>query len=258
VRDCVVVGCGRSGTSLCAGLLASAGYAAGRRLLPPDRGNPTGHFEDPDVNRLNEELLAPYAGRAARRGYSRPPRHGERWLAAFQPDVPIGPRPDLIEAMAAALPPSPFCVKDPRFCHTLAAWRPALGDPLFVCVFRNPLATARSISREVRYGDLRIDLEAALLIWERAYRAVLDRHAREGDWLFVHYEQLLDGRGVKRLSAVLGVELDPSFAQRSLNRARGNRPVPDELAPLYDALCAAAGLAGPASPRRGRRGRARR
>jgi hypothetical protein len=240
-RECVVVGCGRSGTSLAAGLLANAGYAVGDRLLPPDPGNPRGHFEDPEVNRLNEELLAPYAGRAARRGYSRPLRPGERWLAAFPLDVAVESRPEVLDAMAAALPASPFCVKDPRFCHTLAAWRPLLRDSLFVCVFRHPLATARSISRDVRYGDLVLDLDAALGVWASAYRRVLARHACEGEWLFVHYEQLLDGTGVRRLGERLGAGLDPSFAERSLCRSSGEGAVPDALASIYDELCAAAG-----------------
>ena len=238
-RDCVVVGCGRSGTSLVARLLAGAGYALGERLLPPDAGNPRGHFEDPEINHLNEELLAPYAERAADHGYSRPLRHGERWLAAFPLDVAVEPRPELAERMAAALPASPFCVKDPRFCHTLSAWRPLLGDPLFVCVFRHPLATARSIHRDARYGDLALDIEAALGVWASAYRRVLARHAHDGDWLFVHYEQLLDGTGVRRLAESLGAALDPSFAERALSRSRCHGAVPPTLASTYDELRAA-------------------
>jgi hypothetical protein len=239
-RDCVVVGCGRSGTSLAAGLLAQAGYNVGDRLLEPDAGSPRGHFEDGEVNRLNEELLAPYAERAPRAGYSRPLRDGERWLAAFPPDVAVESRPELTKAMAAVVPASPFCLKDPRFCHTLAAWRGLLGDPLFVCVFRHPLATARSIARDVRYGDLVVDLDAALAVWASAYARVLARHAGDGDWLFVHYEQLLDGSGVRRLGERLGAALDPAFAQRSLSRASADGAVPDALAAMYEELCAAA------------------
>ena len=239
-RDCVVVGCGRSGTSLAAGLLARAGYCVGRRLLEPDPGNPRGHFEDREVNRLNEELLAPYAAHAARAGYSRPLRRGERWLAALPPDVAVGPRPELRDPIAAAVPASPFCLKDPRFCYTLAAWRGALGDPLYTCVFRHPLATARSIARDVRYGDLVVDLAAALAVWRSTYAQVLGRHARQGDWLFVHYDQLLDGSGVRRLGERLGLALDPAFAERSLSRSSAEGAVPAALAAVYADLCAAA------------------
>jgi hypothetical protein len=239
-RDCVVVGCGRSGTSLTAGLLARAGYNAGARSLEPDAGNPRGHFEDPEINRLNEELLAPHAARALPGGYSRPLRQGERWLAALPPDVAVGWRPELADAMAAAIPAAPFCLKDPRFCYTLAAWRRMWSDPLFVCVFRHPLATARSIARDLRYGDLTVDLDAALAVWQSSYSHVLARHAGDGDWLFVHYEQLLDGSGVRRLGERVGAALDPAFADRSLSRSSSEGAVPDALAPTYDRLRAAA------------------
>jgi hypothetical protein len=42
VRDCVILGCGRSGTSLAAGVVARAGYNCGEDLLPADDGGPTG------------------------------------------------------------------------------------------------------------------------------------------------------------------------------------------------------------------------
>jgi hypothetical protein len=240
MRDCVVVGCGRSGTSLVAGLLDGAGYRVGERLLAADEGNPRGHFEDREVNRVNEDLLAPHAAKAASEGYSRPLRHGERWLAAFPDGIDVRPAAGLEAAIAELVPPSPFCLKDPRFCHTLPAWRPALGDPLFVCVFRHPLATARSIARDVRYGDLKVDLGAALAVWESAYAHVLDRHARDGDWLFVHYEQLLDGSGVRRLRERLGADLDQGFVQRSLSRASAAGEAEAPLEALYARLCAAA------------------
>lgn len=225
---------------MAAGLLARAGYNVGAQPLEPDAGNPRGHFEDREVNRLNEELLAPHAARALTGGYSRPLRHGERWLAVLPPDVAIGVRPELADAMAAAIPGSSFCLKDPRFCYTLAAWRPLLGDPLFVCVFRHPLATARSIARDVRYGDLTVDLDAALALWQSAYGHVFARHAGDGDWLFIHYEQLLDGSGVRRLGERVGAVLDASFAERSLSRSSAEGAVPDALAATYERLRAAA------------------
>jgi hypothetical protein len=245
VRDCVVVGCGRSGTSLAAGLLASAGYDCGRDLLPPDEGGPTGFFEARAVNQVNELLLAPYQDAfASREGYSRPLRDGERWLAVLPPEVEVEAPPDLREAMADALPASPFCCKDPRFGYTLAPWRALLGDALFVCVFRHPLATAESIARDVRYGDLSVERDTAVEIWKAVYARVLGRHRHEGDWVFVHYEQLLDGTGVDRLARVLDAPLDAGVADPALRRARPRGAPPPDTAPIYDELCAAAGYAG--------------
>lgn len=244
MRDCVVVGCGRSGTSLAAGLLAGSGYDSGADLLPPDEGGPTGFYEARRVNDLNEALLAAYdESFACRDGYSRPLRDGERWLAVLPDGVEVEPRPELVGAMARAVPSSPYVCKDPRFGYTLAGWLPVLEDALFVCVFRDPLETATSIARDVRYGDLTVTVDAAVELWRAIYRRVLERHRGHGDWLFLHYRQLLDGSGVRRLAEATGTALDAELADPSLNRARAIGPPPASTAPLYDELCAGAGFA---------------
>lgn len=244
MRDCVVVGCGRSGTSLAAGLLARAGHDCGEDLLPLDEGGPTGFFEARRTNELNELLLAPHLHAALERdGYSRPLRVGESWLAVLPPDVEIEAPRWLRDGMGATVPASPYCLKDPRFAYTLDAWRPLLREPLFVCVFRHPHATGESIARDVRYGDLRVEFDTAVAIWSAVYARVLDRHRHEGDWEFVHYEQLLDGGGVDRLARRVGVPLDHTFADPALRRSTATAEHPPAGRAIYDELCAAAGCA---------------
>lgn len=242
MRDCVVVGCGRSGTSLAAGLLHRAGYDCGADLLAPDEGGPRGFFEARGMNALNERLLAPYDGVFEHpAGYSRPLRDGERWLAVMPEHAEVEPRPELRDAMAAAVPRSPFCCKDPRFGYTLESWRPLFGGALYVCVFRHPRATAESIARDVRYGDLTVSADTAIEIWKAIYRRVLERYRHAGEWLFVHYEQLLDGSGAGRLARALGAPLDSALADPALQRSRATGPVPPDVAPIYDELCSLAG-----------------
>ncbi len=243
MRDCVILGCGRSGTSLAAGILADAGYDPGSDLLPPDEGGPKGFFESREVNRINEQLLAAWDGRfTSRDGYARALRDGERWLAVLPPDVELDvPPPSLRAEMRSALPSSPYCCKDPRFGYTLPCWRPLFGDAAFVCVFRDPAATARSISGQVRYGDLTVALDTAFEIWTAIYRRVLERHRRDGTWIFVHYEQLLDGTGLERLASALGAALDTRMADPALYRSRPDAPVPPEAQRIYAELCAEAG-----------------
>ena len=45
-NNCLILGAGRSGTSLTALLLQEAGYHVCTRSHPPDEGNPFGYFED--------------------------------------------------------------------------------------------------------------------------------------------------------------------------------------------------------------------
>jgi hypothetical protein len=53
----IVTGMHRSGTSLVASLLESAGLDIGKRLLDPNYGNPCGYFENIDFLKLHEEIL---------------------------------------------------------------------------------------------------------------------------------------------------------------------------------------------------------
>jgi hypothetical protein len=242
MRDCVIVGCGRSGTSLAAGLLAHAGYNCGDDLLPADDGAPRGFFESRGVNAINEAVLAPHDGELLDRGgYSRPLTEGERWLAVLSPDTEFGATAELRAAMAEAVPAPPYCCKDPRFGYTLEAWRPLFAGALFVCVFRHPLATARSIAREVRYGDLSVDTDTSVDIWTVIYSRILGRLRHRGEWLFVHYEQLLDGSGVERLARALDAPLDPSLADPALRRSTAETDPPAGTAAAYEQLCVSAG-----------------
>src|ERR1700677_4686273 len=72
-RNCLILGSGRSGTSMAAGILARAGYFMGDELWPTDVGNPKGQFEDREVNQINDELIASVSPKA-------PPFHAIRKL----------------------------------------------------------------------------------------------------------------------------------------------------------------------------------
>ena len=56
-NNCLILGAGRSGTSLTALLLERAGYHVYQTAVPPDEGNPFGYFEDTEVLAANEAIL---------------------------------------------------------------------------------------------------------------------------------------------------------------------------------------------------------
>jgi hypothetical protein len=238
LRDCVILGCGRSGSSLTAALLVTAGYDAGPRLLPPDDANPRGFYEDREVNALNEELLAPVVDRLGDFGgrYARPLRRGERWLAALPAEAVVPARPDLAGRMRSALAGSPWCRKDPRFSFTLDAWGPLLEGALRVCVFRDPGEVAASMVAHAANGTLGLTRATALDLWLATYRRILDHQARRGDWVFVSYTELLDGSAVERLGAALGTRLDPGVVEPALRRSASGDAVPRGVARLHDEL----------------------
>jgi len=252
MRNCFVLGAGRSGTSMVTGAIAGAGYHVGDDLIGARPANPKGFFEDREVNRINEDLLDPVVegrppGRLGRL-YAHRTRYGQRWLAPVPVGIDLVVPADLAARIRAAASHRPFCFKDPRFSYTVGAWQDCLDEPAAqVCVFRHPGRTADSVLREVgeaRYlQDLRIDRARVLRVWTLMYRHILERHRQRGAWAFLHYDQVADGTGLDRLDALLGVAVDRSFADASIGRSLDDPsldPVPAEAARVYRELCALA------------------
>jgi len=233
-RNCLILGSGRSGTSMAAGILARAGYFMGAELWPADIGNPKGYFEDREVNKINDELIAPAAPKT--------PPHGLRklllgdipilgnyqhWVAVLRPGVSISCPPAMSRRIAAVAARQPFCLKDPRFSYTLSAWRPFIGDALLLCVFRDPAVTAASIVRECKRADhmkgTEVDQRWALKVWGAMYRFILEVHGADAE-----------------LERRLGIRIDREFAAAELNRSRPGAAVPRRTLRLYERLCALA------------------
>lgn len=228
MRNCLVLGSARSGTSMVAGLLANSGYNVGDDYLERRDANPRGFFEDEAVNRLNDRLLAEHmpvrlrVQRGGRHGVPLRRRTGPAFLARPPLDVAFDGEDEEIRRLVAE---EPFAYKDPRLCFTLDAWRPHLREGTgFVCVFREPGRTVESMvglrREKPAYAEFGLNHRLALEAWISSYRHVIDRHlAGGGDWLFVHYDEILAGEGVQRIERFLNAELDSSTIDPSLKRS---------------------------------------
>jgi hypothetical protein len=254
LRSCLILGSGRSGTSMVAGSLHAAGYHMGDRLLPASPANPRGYFEDRAVNDLNEDLLlqaAPLRPSGWRRRiHPRRLPYGYRWLAVVDLNARLAASAASRLAMTELVRRRPFCFKDPRFCYTLDLWRAALDDAVFVCVFGEPARTATSMlaarRQERRYlADVHISRRRSLRIWTSMYEHVLRKHRHHGQWQFVHYDQFLDGSAIPRLEALLETRIDAGFADVTLRRSSAQTRVPRRTATVYQQLCVLAGFERP-------------
>lgn len=239
MKNLIILGCGRSGTSLCAGIFAEARYSFGGTPYPARESNPKGFFETHAVNGVNEELLASILPRYPR--YAA----GQRWLCEVPPGVQPKASADLELRMARLTARAPWCFKDPRFVHTLSAWRPHTSGALHVCVFRDPAITAESIvlecRREAYLADVSMSFERAVSLWTSMYRPVLERLRQSGEWHFVHYEQLFTGEGLERLARASGASVSVAFPDARLARTQSNRNVTPAAAEIYAELCRLAG-----------------
>lgn len=246
MRNCLILGCGRSGTSMLAGTLAGAGYYMGKSLYRARSANPRGFFESLAINAINERLLAPHAPLRSRWWPLRVWRRifpSERWLALLSAGTTVSAAPNLARRMEKQLARAPFAFKDPRFCYTLPAWRPFLpNDTVFLCIFREPGRTAASILAEChrKYPDIRLSKKEVFDIWTAMYRQVLSVHRHEGEWLFLHFNQMLDGSALASIEKRLGITVNHDFPDRGLRQAKALK-APTNALTTYQELCKLAG-----------------
>ncbi len=227
-----------------AGLLSGCGYFMGDDLYPARESNPKGFFEAPEINGINEDLLATVVpGRPPALGwcFRHRPRRGQRWLA----DVPVGtkfsPNAELESRISELATREPYCFKDPRFSYTLDVWRPYLKDVLYLCVFRDPASTAASILKECAtmpyLRDLKMDRTRCLLVWTLVYRHILETHRAQGDWMFVHFDQVVTGEALDEIEKRLDAKVDRGFPDGRLKRSTSTEIASQEALEIYAQLC---------------------
>ena len=143
-RVIVVVGMHRSGTSAITRGLQCLGVQLGDELLPPVAGdNDKGYWEDADVHKLNDDLLA----HLGRDWSSLLVIGAEEW--ARQDLAPLRLRAvDMMRAKTANT--NLFGLKNPRIALLLPFWKAVfehLGlEASYVIAVRNPLSVARSMT----------------------------------------------------------------------------------------------------------------
>jgi hypothetical protein len=152
----------RSGTSLAAALLESAGLDIGDRLMEGNWSNPRGHFEDWDFVNFQRGALTQLG------------LHQDGYMLSGLPALPE----DLVRRARALLDQKrhngrPWGWKDPRTVVFLPLWSSLIPDAKFALVYRAPWEVLDSLYRR---GDAAFvdDPELAVKIWLRYNRSLLD------------------------------------------------------------------------------------
>lgn len=249
MKNCIILGSGRSGTSMLAGTLAQSGYFMGDNLYPARESNPKGFFEDPFINGINEQILSKVRfglkewGKRLLSG-----RHfsdGQRWLEIMPEGSKFCSSNFIDEQIVAAVSKAPFCYKDPRFSYTLPLWRKFLKEAVFICVFREPSLTAFSIVKECNdmeyLHSLPMSFEYALEVWYHVYINILKTHMQQGEWLFIHYDQVLSEDGISKIEAITDAIADKTFPDRNYKRTTSEVAVEQKYNVVYSRLCELAG-----------------
>ncbi len=204
------------------------------------RGNPKGNFECKQVNYINEMILSAY-NQYDKRSLAL----GQRWIAAISPEVKIKTSNlDIEQAIKFLVQQQPFCYKDPRLSYTLPVWAHYLAnlEVIYICVFRHPQATVISLQQECRlpHMDIALTEEDGFQLWNNMYRHIWQNNNVLGPINFVHFNQILDGSCLEKLSGLSGVVLDKSRIQPRTTRNNHHNNVdelPNDVLKTYQLLC---------------------
>ena len=259
MKNLIVLGSGRSGTSAVAGLFRNEpGVFYGYDILEPSGGNQTGYYECEVVNTINNILLRQLTGVSLLDHLPQwPARLFERFLPWTHRDVRslwlARPRRqptrelsyDIAHLIGRMSRHQPFCFKDPRFGFTLPLWQPYLPpDVRYLVVFRDPADAIASILRDAKesYDDrpLAVTEQWAVEHWKLIYQCILSqRRVEESQWMFLNFNDVLTEECQAALTVFVGAkpdteQLEPARIGRHRARA-GNEG--DDCRTLYDELC---------------------
>ena len=131
MKNVVILGSGRSGTSLAAGLFANSGYFMGDNLYGARESNPKGFFEDPEINSINEEIIVSIPSDSH---FDDVLEQGQGWLARIAPDASFTGTTEILQRIQALVKRQLFCFKDPRFSYAIPVWRPYLRHCFHMCI----------------------------------------------------------------------------------------------------------------------------
>jgi hypothetical protein len=224
MRNCLILGCGRSGTSLMAGLLSDIGYYQGDRFLTPKVDNPKGFFEDRYINELNERIMSSVIRftriRPLHRVFPRIALHSNGWMALLPPNVAVQASDRQQQEIVALIQHTPYCFKDPRLSYVYPAWKPFVTDATMIVVFRHPAEVCVSVMsffsrRKVGYSPSFI-----FAVWLRVHEYILKYAQAGGRWLFVNYRDLLTGEALSHIETELQTTVNNRVIEPSLNRSQ--------------------------------------
>ncbi len=225
MKNVIIVGSGRSGTSMVIGLFAKNRPNMGGKLYPPDKYNKKGYFEASEKIHLNENLLEPAMDAPLKSGNS---SNGQRWLGVLENIDSIPSTRPLKNKIKELVRNIPFCYKDPRFSYTLQQWCPHFENTVFICIFRDPNATAKSIvdfCKRKKLTLVNMKYKKAFQVWACMYTHILETHSKKGDWLFLHFNQLFDEQSLFSLEDHTDAIVDRYFPDPNLSHSQSDHNI---------------------------------
>jgi hypothetical protein len=233
MKNVIILGCPRSGTSMTAGLFKHSDLFMGDVVNEPTSNSPGGRYELQAICDINEEIIKQSLDNVKR-------IDDTYFLVPLREDIQIKADSDCAKQIKTWTDKN-FCYKDPRFSYTLPAWKPFLKNCVFIVLFREPSKTILSIQKLAKnYWGFDLSKELCVELWNSYYQRIMNM-CDDGDWLFLHYDQLFERETFDKIRSFTGVNiLDESHPNKKYMRNNINEIVP-ECDKLYTELCKLAG-----------------
>ena len=173
----VVLGAGRSGTSLLMQILVGLGVKVSENLIPANISNPEGFFEDADIKEIHAELISKLGSFA----YLPLP---DDWMSSSLARDALLKLKEALEANLNTID-GIFALKDPRINMLLPLWTRIFNQlkivPRFILAVRTPSYVISSMIHQYNYT-----VGIAELVW--LTRTVEALEYTMADCFIVHYE----------------------------------------------------------------------
>ena len=137
----MVLGNGRSGTSMTTGILKILGVNMDAREYP-NQFNPKGDFESIDAHKINTRIYQLATGKVYSEHHWYPPTYEQVLKLKDNQEIQ-----EMIKKFVDKHKSELWGWKNPKTSLTIELYLPYLENPHFVCIFRNPIKNAQSIVR---------------------------------------------------------------------------------------------------------------
>jgi hypothetical protein len=220
IKEVIVAGMHRSGTSMVGNLLKNMGFNMGleKDLMPGNHYNLFGYFEHLEAVEINNDILNHYGASWIDVGPFVKNYHANDIDKVLKfADEKGGVRLTIGERINHLLRKlrkggKDFAIKDPRFCLTLSFWLPFLHSPRLLICIRHPSEVALSIFKRDRYPQNVVNE-----VWVTYYAFLSKAMARseiESPYLLINFSDLKNER--EKIIGVLGAFLGIAFKKEKL------------------------------------------
>lgn len=150
MKNVIILGAGRTGSSFLAGLIAHKRFYINKKKIPSRGSYPDGDYENPDLIALNKKIL-----KDSGYGFSKAMPEEAANIEAISQLAKYSSNHLYIDFLKKCEDKKPWLWKDPRLCYTIHFWDNLIckDDINFILITRDPYLVFRSHSKfRIKYS----------------------------------------------------------------------------------------------------------